>query len=163
MRLYLIRHAHAVDPGENPQRPLSHRGREQVAQLVTFFRANSALRQVTDIWHSPLLRARETALLLSTGLRLTARISEAPGLQPEDPVAPVAERIVAFAASDLVLVGHEPHLSALATLLVTGEERTALFDFKKAGVLALTSTDGTWNVAWQIVPALLGPDPGGAA
>ena len=44
MRLYLVRHAHAVPEEENARRPLSARGRKTVRQIAAFFRENGALQ-----------------------------------------------------------------------------------------------------------------------
>ena len=70
MRLYLVRHAHAVPEEENARRPLSARGRKTVRQIAAFFRANGAL-QPGHVWHSPHWRARETAEIQARGLGLS--------------------------------------------------------------------------------------------
>ncbi len=155
MTLHLIRHAHAVDAEENPLRPLSDRGRAQVAQLVAFFRANGRLRPAA-CWHSPLVRSRETATLLATGLGFAGPLLEVPGLEPEDDPRIIAGRVTR-AADGLVIIGHEPQLSALATLLVRGSAEPPIFALKKAAGLALECDEGAWQVRWLIGPELLGP------
>ena len=40
MHVFLVRHAHAVDAVEDPERPLSKRGRDQVRALAKFLRQN---------------------------------------------------------------------------------------------------------------------------
>ena len=150
MNLFLIRHAHAVDVEENPLRPLSARGRTQVAQLVAFFRVDGRLTPA-EIWHSPLVRSRETAALLATGLQLNAPLIEKSGLEPEDnPRAWVGPLI--REKTDIAIVGHEPHLGVLATLLVHGSDRELHFEFKKGGVLALERTGERWVVKWETAP-----------
>ena len=149
MLLYLVRHAHA-EPGEDDAgRPLSTRGRKAVRQLAAFFRANGAL-QPGPVWHSPLWRARETAEILTRGLGLSRKILvESPGLLPTDDPAEIL-RLLAPIGEDLVLVGHEPHLSALATRLVCGPGHPP--------VLCLESIDampGRWCVRWHFSPELL--------
>jgi phosphohistidine phosphatase len=150
MRLLLVRHAHAVDEEENPDRPLSRRGRAQVAKLVTYFRVPPRLSP-TEIWHSPLLRSLETAELLADGLRLGAPLIEKPGLQPEDDPRPLL-KILKRHRADIMIVGHEPHLSELTAWLVDGEP-TERFGFKKGGVLALERSGTTWEVQWKVSPA----------
>ncbi len=165
MRLYLIRHAHAVTEQENPSRPLSPRGRLDTARLAAWFLANRAFAPA-QLWHSPLERARETTNILAHGLQLDTVIVETPGLLPEDDPLAMAGRLELFpAAANLALVGHEPHLSALATLLVRGKPKPAAFELKKAAVLALEPSGDVhkrtgrprWHVCWHITPELLPP------
>lgn len=155
MKLYLIRHAHAVSAEENPLRPLSKRGRRQVAQLAAFFRLNGALRPAA-FWHTPLARSRETAKLLVAGLRLTAPLIRTTGLVSEDDAPAIAKR-VSLVPRDLAIVGHEPHLGALATLLTHGPGTPAAFAFKKGAVLALEGKNGKWLIRWCVSPEMLGP------
>jgi len=154
MRLYLIRHADAVDPTENLERPLSTTGRHQVALLAGFLHGNNAFRGVTSFWHSPLARARETAELLKAGLKLDLPLVETSGLLPEDAPKSIASRIAKLQEA-IALVGHEPHLSALASLLVEANPEAPFFVFKKATILALEKNRGGWSARWQILPELL--------
>jgi phosphohistidine phosphatase len=89
---------------------------------------------------------------------------ETPGLLPEDEPLELAERLELHPPTvSLALIGHEPHLGALASLLVRGKARPGLFNVKKAAVLALEPTGDLhksngrprWRVSWHIVPALL--------
>jgi phosphohistidine phosphatase len=93
---------------------------------------------------------------------------ETPGLLPEDDPAEFAERLALHPRDrELAIVGHEPHLSALATLLVRGKASPVLFTLRKSAVLALEPTRGThaktghprWRVRWQIAPELLPAPP----
>jgi phosphohistidine phosphatase len=163
MFVYVVRHAHAVTEEENPSRPLSERGRIECQRLASFFRANKRFAPV-QLWHSPLERSHETAVLLARNLELDVPLVEIPGLLPEDDPHEVAERLAALSGVEgLAVVGHEPHLSALATLLVRDKERPAIFEFKKGAVLALERTNSPhkksgqprWRVCWHISPALL--------
>jgi phosphohistidine phosphatase len=153
MNVYLIRHAHAVDPDENPERPLSKRGREQVHALAAFLK-RSELFQPAEFWHSPLVRSRETAELLAQGLRLRVPHTLIPELEPEsDPH--LAARRIKRAANAVAIVGHEPHLSALATLLVAGKTEPPVFVMKKCAALAIEGLGNHWSVRWHVSPDLL--------
>jgi phosphohistidine phosphatase len=167
VQLFLIRHAHAANAADDSLRPLSDRGREECARLVAFFQRNGALRPA-HFWHSPLVRALETARLLADGLKLDHALVETPGLRPEDDPSEIADRIEkSDTIESLALVGHEPHLSALATLLVRGKVRPVAFVLKKGSVLAFAPTGSVhkksgrprWHALWHIEPALLGPPP----
>lgn len=167
MPLYLVRHAHAVSEDENRQRPLSERGRAQVRTLAAFFRNNNQFTPAY-IWHSPLLRARETAELLLVGLSSEAALVETPGLLPGDDPRQIVARLENIASAiNIAIVGHQPHLGALATLLLRGRPDPDPFDFKKGAVLALERTSDTrgktshplWLVSWFVTPDLLTNKP----
>jgi phosphohistidine phosphatase len=152
--LHLIRHAHAIDAEDDATRPLSRRGREQVAALARFLRHSDAFAPA-EIWHSPLDRARETATRLARRLDLHAPLREAAGLLPDDDPRLLARRIAA-ARKPLAIVGHEPHLSALATLLVGGGTGRPWFVMKKCAVLTLEGQGTAWCVRWHVSPEILG-------
>jgi phosphohistidine phosphatase len=167
MPLYLVRHAHAVSEAENRQRPLSERGRAQVRSLAAFFRANN-LFVPAHVWHSPLNRARETAELFLIGLASEAALVETPGLLPEDDPQGIAARLNTITtAINVALVGHQPHLGALATLLLRGKLGPELLDFKKGAILSLERTGDLhkktsqplWYVNWFVTPELLVAKP----
>jgi phosphohistidine phosphatase len=170
VRLHLIRHAHAVSAEEDSLRPLSLRGRRQAKTLATFLRRNDWL-QPKAIWHSPLARSHETATLLAVGLKFAGPLHEESGLEPEDDPRATFKRLRKV-HDGLVIVGHEPHLGLLATLLVCGNRglatskrmggppvltftaETSLFVLKKAVCLTLERDEG--DLAWS-VRALIGP------
>lgn len=153
MNVYLIRHAHAVDASEDPERPLSPRGRDQVLALAAFLK-RSGLFQPLAFWHSPLLRSRETAELLGQRLRLAVPFLLMPDLEPEDDPRAAARRIKA-ANHAVAIIGHEPHLSALATLLVVGQAGPPVFVMKKCSALALEGVGSHWSVRWHVAPDLI--------
>ena len=154
MQLYLIRHAHAIDDVDDARRPLSEKGRAQVKRVAHFLRAVERFAP-EEIWHSPLVRAVETADLFARDLDTRAPRREVGGLTPgDDPLAIVSG--LARAPESLAIVGHEPHLSALASLLVAGKASPPVFQLKKCSVLALEGAKTHWVVRWQISAELLG-------
>lgn len=162
MRIFLVRHSHALADQEDLRRPLSMHGREITRKVAGFFQASGALATVHAVWHSPLVRSRETADLLVKDLGLDVLLIEAPGLLPEDDPAPIADRLDR-ADEPVMIVGHEPQLGFLATLLVRGKAGPAGFEFRKSAVLALEKTGGRhkqsgrarWRVRWHFSPELL--------
>ena len=68
----------------------------------------------------------------------------------------------------VMIVGHEPQLGALATLLVRGKLKPVGFEFKKSAILALEKSGGRhkksgrarWRVRWHFSPELLATSPG---
>ena len=163
MPIYLVRHAHAVTEKENPTRPLSERGRDEVRRLAAFFRENGNFRP-SQVWHSPLARSRETAERLHAGLMMDVPLVEVPGLLGEDEPHEIATRLASLDSSvSIALVGHEPHLSALATLLLRGKTHPVVVELKKGAVFALKRTDHVhkktgeirWLGLWLVVPELI--------
>ena len=154
MSLYVIRHAHALDAEEDPVRPLSKRGRKQVRALAKFLARTEGL-PVAEIWHSPLARSRQTAELLAESLGLDARLVELPSLDCDEDPAILAESLRERRES-LAIVGHEPHLSGLLSLLVAGAAHPPRFVVKKCAAVALARVEGVWAVRWQLSPDILG-------
>jgi phosphohistidine phosphatase len=132
---------------------LSERGRKQIRVLARFLKRaeNFAAREV---WHSPLVRSRDTATLLMQRLRANTRLVAVAGLAPSADPTLMAARLKKR-RQPLVIVGHEPHLSALASLLVTGNATPPVFVLRKCAALALARDSGRWTVQWQVSPALL--------
>ncbi len=157
MKLYLVRHAHALSDAEDPTRPLSPKGREAAQQIARWLRRHAG-PDVAEIWHSPLVRARETAELFAEGLRLKAHRREVPGLLPEDPPAAMAAALARHGDS-VMIVGHEPHLSTLAGLLLGVPEGGGV-EFKKGAVACFERIlrGAPWTLLWHVNPALVAGD-----
>lgn len=152
MQIYLIRHAHAVDGENDAARPLSRKGREQIRRLGRFLRQTRVL-EVREFWHSPLVRSRDTAKLLGQRLKVRPKLVEVTGLLYSDNPAIMAKRL-GKVRHPVAVVGHEPHLGALLSLLVAGSAKPALFELRKCAVVALVRMNGRWVLQWQISPDL---------
>lgn len=159
MKLYLLRHAHAVEGAEDSSRPLSQRGLGTLRKVAAFVRATKRLRAM-PVWHSPLLRSQQSAQLFKTELGWkSAKLVKHLGLLPEDNPARLLP-VIARQGGDLVIVGHEPQLSALASLLLTGHVAPVFFKFKKGALLCLENVGHKhphWRVRWHLSPELLMP------
>src|SRR4051812_31533375 len=116
MQIYLVRHAHAIDGEDDDARPLSAKGRKQIRHVAGFLRWNEMLA-TREFWHSPAVRAQDTAERFAARLKTKAKLREVTGLRNEDNPAIMAKRLKTLRRS-VALFGHEPHLSALASLLV---------------------------------------------
>lgn len=153
MLLYLIRHADAVDAVPDAARALSPHGRHQVALLAEFLRRTRAFQPV-EFWHSPLVRARETAQRLTHELGVAIPLREVGHITPDDDPRALVETLAAL-SHPVALVGHEPYLSALASLLVAGATHPVVFAMKKGATLALERGGARWTVRWHVEPELL--------
>jgi phosphohistidine phosphatase len=159
LEIYLVRHAvaHDRDPERWPddsQRPLTPEGEEK------FVRAARGLRELVPgvelVLSSPFERAWRTAEILheEAGWPAPRELVELQsGAPPEETVRALGE--YADYAS-LALVGHEPHLSELASYLISGGE-DSLLRFKKGGV-ARVSMNGPYEpgvLRWLLPPKVL--------
>ena len=145
--IYLMRHADAVSDEVDPERPLSAKGRDQVARVCAALRAKGGI-DAREVWHSPLARSRETAQLLAQHLGLKAPLVQRGGISPDDDAVKFAG-VLETQEPGLAIVGHEPLLGVLASFMVHGTERPAIFyPFPKAGVLALSRGPKGWRAEW---------------
>lgn len=148
MKFFLVRHGDALPATENPQRPLSHEGRRQVEQT-----AQLALQrgiEVLAIYHSGILRAKETAEILAKRLSV-ATVRELSGLLPEDdPAGAKAE--LETAPESILLVGHLPFMSRLSGLLVNGDPDRPAAEFFPATMACCARSGSRWKVEWIVAP-----------
>ena len=121
--------------------------------LAKFLRRSGVLR-VDEFWHSSLARSRETAELLTKQLGTRAKLVEVAGMEGDDDPAIITKQLNKPRAK-IAIVGHEPHLGALASLLIAGSAKPSRFILKKSAGIALENAAGTWAVCWQISPELL--------
>jgi phosphohistidine phosphatase len=154
VRLYLLRHGLADwpdwDPARDDERPLT---REGIAKLRAEARAFERLDLRLDaILSSPLARARESAAIVAERLGLEPMLE--PALAPGFDAKKLRPLLQRHAKADaLLLVGHEPDLSATIAELAGGA-RVAL---KKGGLARLdleSLQPPAGTLAW-LVPAKL--------
>jgi phosphohistidine phosphatase len=108
--------------------------------------------QPGQIFHSGLLRAQQTAEILSESLGPVEGVRELVGLRPDDdPVIAKAE--LELSTVSLMLVGHLPHISRLASFLVAGNAEEELVQFAPATMLALFYENHRWKILWKLTPA----------
>jgi phosphohistidine phosphatase len=153
MYCYLMQHGEAKTESEDSARSLSERGREEV-RLVALHAAAAGV-QVAEILHSGKLRALQTAKILADYLRPPRGTREIEGLGPnDDPKKARAD--LAAASEPLMIVGHLPHLSHLASALILGEPKTDLIRFRTGAMVCLARTEGAFRLEWLLTPELAG-------
>ena len=163
MRVLLIRHAIAMAREDfartgrpDGERPLTRDGREKMAHA-----ALGLVRIVPDVSplaSSPLVRAVETADILARVWVGSPRTS-IDALAPESPHSRFLEWLRDLQDTQVVAaVGHEPHLSGLASWLMT-RRSAPLMEFKKGGAALLSFDDriaaGQARLRWMLAPAQL--------
>ncbi|HET9295598.1 MAG TPA: phosphohistidine phosphatase SixA [Candidatus Binatia bacterium] len=149
MEFYLVRHGEAVSQALNGERPLTPGGRRDVERLGQ----GAAKRgiQPGQIFHSGLLRAQQTAEILSESLGPVKGVRESIGLRPDDDPL-IAKAELESSTVSLMLVGHLPHISRLASFLVAGNADQELVQFAPAMVLGLSYENYHWKILWKLTP-----------
>jgi phosphohistidine phosphatase len=146
VQVFLLRHAEAAQETlamRDPHRHLTPTGRRQARDIGDRLRWHDCTP--THIWSSPLVRAIQTAELVAAGLSSGVAVETLPALDPEDDPRSVCAALAALAADAVViLVGHEPGLSAVGALLVGRPELPGLHKAE-----AVRIVDGTlrWRFA----------------
>ena len=151
MQLYLAQHGEAKPEAEDPARPLTDRGREEVRQVARH--AVALGLQVAEIRHSGKLRARQTAEIFAAALSPSHGVTEMDGLAPADDPGKARGEIES-AREPLMLVGHLPHLSRLASLLLVGDPGREIIRFRNGAIVCLVQVDGRWLLQWILTPEL---------
>lgn len=154
MELYLVQHGEAKSEQDDPARPLTDRGRDDAARVARAA-ARSGLR-VATIFHSGKLRAQQTAEILAAELVPEGGMSRLDGLAPNDDPR-LAQQAIEKLHGPALLVGHLPHLSRLASLLLVGDPAKEVIAFRMGGMVCLgRGDDGRWRVRWALVPEVAG-------
>jgi phosphohistidine phosphatase len=152
MRLYLVQHGESKSKEEDPGRSLTERGREVVERMADIASGMGVDPDV--IYHSDKLRAKQTAEILAGRINPSAGIEEVEGIAPMDDPA-IAQELAESEERTLMLTGHLPHLSRLASLLLTGDKERDIIAFRNGGIVALSRHEGDWNVDWIVVPEIM--------
>ena len=109
-----------------------------------------------EVLTSPLVRARQTADLLVSGLPDAPPVQVLERLAPGHVPAQVVEEVARIAAGRrLALVGHEPGLGELAAFLIGARRAMA---FKKGGIARIDLESGVGSpgtLVWFLTPKIL--------
>ncbi len=153
MRAFLVQHADAKPKDEDPDRPLTDRGRRDAEKIAEHLRGLDM--RVKELWHSGKTRAAQTAETLAAAMTVDGGVTVRDDMAPDAKPGPVAKAI-GKAGGDLLLVGHMPFMARLAGKLIAGKASAAPVAFSKGGVVCLQRDDDAWQVAWMITPESLG-------
>ena len=152
MKVLLVRHGDAKRATEDHERPLSDRGIKEI-ECVAVFVGKSGLR-VSEIRHSGKKRAEQTADIFNKHITSTKGITTIPGLSPNADVEPIADMLKAEEKS-IMLVGHLPHLSHLASLLLIKKIDRELIQFTTGTTVCLSRDYSSWTIEWIISPRMI--------
>ncbi|HVP94805.1 MAG TPA: phosphohistidine phosphatase SixA [Methanoregulaceae archaeon] len=123
MDVYILRHGKAGQhvPGENDSlRALTEKGREEIKGISEWMVSREIFFDI--IATSPLLRATETAKIVAEGLGQEKNLETWSSLTIGGDPGTICRRIADKSEeSSLLLVGHEPALSSLISLIISGD------------------------------------------
>lgn len=158
MKLYLVQHGVAKPKEEDPERPLTEQGLADIKRTAAWAAARGDIK-LQVLSHSGKKRAEQSAEILAEALKPVRGFFKVNDLDPKADPNVWRDR-ANLMEKDLMLVGHLPHLSRLASLLLTGSPDKQPVTFVNAGIVCLQRDDTNgWSVAWtatpdQMVPAM---------
>ena len=139
MMLYILRHAtaeEAASSGDDGARKLSERSKEKMRGAAAGLRAMGL--KFDTILTSPLARATETAELVASAFDNSPPPQVMPALATGIAATDAVSALRAFAKhEEVMIVGHEPQLSAIASILLTGASDIVHMKLKTGGCVAI--------------------------
>ena len=139
MMLYILRHAtaeEAASGGDDGARRLTERSKEKMRGAASGLRAMGLTFET--ILTSPLARATETAELVAAAYDNSPPPQVLPALATGVAATEAVSALRAFAKqSDVMIVGHEPQLGQIASILLTGAGDVVHFKLKTGGCIAI--------------------------
>ncbi len=151
MQLYLVQHAVAKSKQDDPERSLSEQGLADISQVAAYVSDYASPHQIV---HSGKLRAKQTAEVLAEALTPADGLAISADLSPMADTSIWAERLAEMHL-EVMLVGHLPHLSKLAALLICQDEAKKVISFQNAAVVCLHRDEaGGWSVLWVVTPQI---------
>ena len=162
MNLFILRHGIAVEPGtpgfeNDSERPLIPKGERRLRKAAA---AMKELDLSFDlILSSPFTRARQTAEIVAGELKLQKWLKFTDALIPGGNSQALIQELIELkpVPENVLLVGHEPDLSRLISLLASGGEDTAAVEMKKGGLCKMKAPElrhgRCAQLAWLLTPA----------
>ncbi|HVX39995.1 MAG TPA: histidine phosphatase family protein [Gemmatimonadaceae bacterium] len=161
MYVLIVRHGQAGSREEfartgqpDDLRPLTESGARKIHRIARGLRR--IVPRIDVLATSPLTRARQTAEILGEAYGIDP--VDANELVPDASFAQFARWAKSIDASQLAIVGHEPHLSALVAWLVSKDGSASLV-LKKGGACMIefdgAPRRGTGALRWLMTPGAL--------
>jgi len=157
MMLYVLRHGVAEDvsaEGDDASRRLTAAGRRKMRAAAAGMHDLGLHFDV--ILTSPFARAAETAAIVAEAMGGDAMPQEMAALEQGVPPVETVRALQPFSRHGHVLiVGHEPGLSGIVGLVLTGSPEGLKLLLKKGGLVALEMHDGARagaTLRWMLTP-----------
>ncbi|HNQ29335.1 MAG: phosphohistidine phosphatase [Methanoregulaceae archaeon PtaB.Bin009] len=159
MDLYIMRHGKAgvadhSDPRDS-ERCLSKPGREEISLAGAWMKAREI--EFSTIASSPLRRAAETASIIARALGDPDRVTFWDELAIGPPPGTVVQKIREIMPENrILLVGHEPQLSSLVSLLICSRHECNIV-LKKGGIARVRfhGDPGSGELLWLLSPGMI--------
>ncbi|MEX0714202.1 MAG: histidine phosphatase family protein [Pirellulales bacterium] len=161
MRLYIVRHAWAVQRGDpewtnDDLRPLTEKGRKRFRRFLALLVERGF--EPAHLATSPLVRCRQTAELIQAIVPDRPEVVELEALAPGSRLGPLVEWSQQQDGIDLAWVGHAPDVGRLAAELIG--DGSAAIDLAKGAIAAIdfagSPRPGDGTLVWLVAPKLLG-------
>ena len=160
MELYFLRHGIAAQRGspkykDDSLRPLIPQGRKKMRQIALGMQALGLKFDV--IFSSPYVRARQTAEIVAQAYNLKkSEIHFTKNLLPPASIKELLKEIRTHypKAGNILLVGHEPHLTEMVSSLLNSEQPLVI-ELKKGGLCHLSTTDRSAVLHSLLTPSQL--------
>ena len=161
MEMYVLRHAIAVPHGapgyeKDSERPLTEKGAKKMDRIARVL--NRLGIECDVILTSPFPRALQTAEIVAKELGAMKSLVLTDHLAVGgDPERLIAEMQANHSAADrIMIVGHEPYLSLLTSVLLTGHSDLDII-MKKGGIAKLRIGELTYGrcatLEWLLTPS----------
>lgn len=151
MMLYIMRHGLAEEPtpkGDDSARKLTEKGADKIRKAAAGMRASGLA--FNTILTSPIARAAQTADIVASELK-GPKPKAMPALSTGASPASALEALGAQRLPESVLiVGHEPTLSRMASLMLTDSTESVGIRLKQGGVIALEFPDRVESAAAKL-------------
>jgi len=158
MFVYFLRHASAgqtlLNAKKDEKRGLDKDGIEQCGYIG---RALAALGvQVEIIISSPLKRSTQTAALVGNEMGHEGKLVTDNALRPEAGFADFQKLLEKYARQDsIMLVGHNPNLSAFLGRAIGDGRSEAIIELKKGAVAKVEMRRNAGSLSWCLTPRIL--------
>ena len=160
MNIYILRHGSAVERGtpgfeDDSKRPLTPKGKRQLRKIAAAMKKMDL--DFALMLSSPFLRAKRTAEIVAENLKLKKRLKFSDALKPDGDAKILIRQLneLKSAPKNILLAGHEPYLSGLISLLISGDTQLQM-DFKKGGLCKLEVENlrlgQCARLAWLLTP-----------
>jgi phosphohistidine phosphatase len=149
MELYFMQHGQAVTEQEDPTRPLSREGVEQIKASASAIQKLGVSFDV--IICSPKRRAHQSAALIAEAIRYPySDIMESDTVLPKAEPAELLQKLDQMIGDKILIVGHLPNLSRLVSALLRCDDELVCFE---NGGLVVVSRAATGNRLGSVLTA----------
>ena len=149
MKLYLMQHGLSKSKQEDSERSLSDAGKLEVEKIAGFLAGKNF--QPGAVWCSEKKRSRQTAEIMAASLKYAGTVMDKEFMVPDGDVVKTMQAIETM-SSDLLLVGHLPHLNSLLSWIVVGRMDAGPVRFQNAAVICLEKAEHNWQISWMLPP-----------